>query len=63
MKKTGCLADMDRRGVQHAFVYGVDNILVRIADPVMVGLAHEKQIDCTTKVVPKVRADGTFFFF
>ncbi len=36
------------------FVYGVDNILVRICDPVFVGCFHEQKGDCAAKVVPKV---------
>ena len=46
---------MASRGIEQVFVYGVDNILVRICDPVMLGFAHEKHADCTTKVTPKVR--------
>jgi UDP-N-acetylglucosamine/UDP-N-acetylgalactosamine diphosphorylase len=46
---------MKNRGVEHVFVYGVDNILVRIADPVFVGFAHEQNADVATKVVSKVR--------
>lgn len=40
---SGALADMKRRGVEWIFVGGIDNILVRLEDPVFLGfLAHYK---------------------
>ncbi|KAH9897757.1 nucleotide-diphospho-sugar transferase [Cubamyces lactineus] len=47
------LSDLDRRGVRYVHSYGVDNCLVRIADPVFVGYCIQKQADCAAKVVPK----------
>lgn len=38
LKKDGALQDMKKRGIQWVFVGGVDNILLRIVDPIMVGL-------------------------
>ncbi len=42
MYKSGIIDDMHRRGIEWIFVGGIDNILVRLADPVLTGyLASE----------------------
>ncbi|KAJ7610821.1 UDP-N-acetylglucosamine diphosphorylase [Roridomyces roridus] len=47
------LSDLAKRKILYVHVFGVDNCLVRIADPVFLGYSIRKQADCAAKVVPK----------
>ncbi|GAA5836250.1 hypothetical protein JCM9279_002240 [Rhodotorula babjevae] len=47
------LSDLARRGIAYVHCYGVDNCLVRVADPTFVGYCAERTADCGVKVVKK----------
>lgn len=48
------LTDLAARGIKHLHAYGVDNCLVRVADPTFLGYCISRQADCGAKVVKKV---------
>lgn len=50
------MADMRKRGIQHIHLFGVDNCLVKVADPIFIGFSASKDVDIATKVVRKRNA-------
>ena len=50
LKSREVLADMDKRQIKYIHVYGVDNILVRLGDPIFVGFCISQKADCAAKV-------------
>jgi UDP-N-acetylglucosamine/UDP-N-acetylgalactosamine diphosphorylase len=49
-------ADMRRRGIEHVHAYCVDNCLVKVADPVFIGISAWRGVEIATKVVRKRNA-------
>ncbi len=53
LKKSGAVEDMQNRGIEYLFYFQVDNVLVKICDPVFLGYHIHQQADMSAKVVPK----------
>ncbi|VAH35708.1 unnamed protein product [Triticum turgidum subsp. durum] len=53
LKSKKLLDDMSSRGVKYVDCYGVDNVLVRVADPTFLGYFIEKGVSSAAKVVRK----------
>jgi len=53
VRTSGALEDMKRRGVDYVHCYGVDNVLVKLADPSYIGYSALQDCDCSNMVVLK----------
>lgn len=53
LKREGILKELEKKGINWIFSCGVDNILVNMADPYLIGLALEKGCQIATKTIIK----------
>ncbi|CAG99110.1 UDP-N-acetylglucosamine diphosphorylase [Kluyveromyces lactis] len=53
IKTNNLLNDFNSRGIKHIHMYCVDNVLVKIADPVFIGYAIKNDFQLATKAVRK----------
>jgi UDP-N-acetylglucosamine/UDP-N-acetylgalactosamine diphosphorylase len=54
LRSTGAIEDMQRRGLKHLHVYGIDNVLTKSADPAFIGLCARDHAECGNKVVSRL---------
>jgi UDP-N-acetylglucosamine/UDP-N-acetylgalactosamine diphosphorylase len=57
MVKHGVILEMKSRGIKYIHAFGVDNALVKPADPTFVGYCISKNADCGNKVLWKTSPD------
>eukprot|EP00979_Chaetoceros_neogracilis_P000668 scaffold162_cov267-Chaetoceros_neogracile.AAC.18 len=53
IEKSGVLADMVTRGIEHIHTFAIDNSLVKPADPNFIGYCIQSKADCGNKVLWK----------
>lgn len=53
LELNGLIKDFETKGIKHLHMYCVDNILVKVADPLFIGFAIEKKLLLGTKAVRK----------
>ncbi len=56
LDKSGALADMKKRGVEHLSYFQVDNPLVHCIDPLFIGLHDLTGSEMSSKTIPKAHA-------
>ena len=53
LRTSGALADMKERGIKWVFIGGVDNVLLKMVDTVLLGMAIDENVEIASKSVVK----------
>ena len=53
LRESGCLADMKEKGIKWIFIGGVDNVLLKMADVTLLGMAKKQGVQIASKSVVK----------
>lgn len=53
LRDRGVLDNILNRGVEYLHAHSVDNILIKVADPIFIGYCASQNADCSAKVVEK----------
>lgn len=53
LRTTGMLADMKERGIKWVFIGGVDNVILKMTDTILLGMAIDKNVQIASKSVVK----------
>ncbi len=53
LRDNGCLDEMKRRGIEELFYFQIDNVLIKICDPIFLGYHHRDRADMSLKVLAK----------
>ena len=53
MRKDGVLFDLKSRNIEWVFIGGVDNVLVKPVDPILIGLACDREVEAAGKSIIK----------
>ena len=56
LRASGCLAKMKEDGIKWVFIGGVDNVLLKMADVTLLGMAKSKNVQIASKSVVKANA-------
>ena len=51
LRKSGTFKDIEKRGVKHLHIYGIDNVLTKSADPAFIGCCIARNSEIGNKVV------------
>lgn len=53
MYKNGIIKDIEEKDIKWIFIGSIDNILLKIADPLLIGVAENTGVEIATKSIPK----------
>lgn len=53
LRETGALAEMKEKGIKWVFIGGVDNVLLKMVDETLLGIAKDQKVEIASKSVVK----------